>query len=71
MDENEAYERLVKSIESLDLSFAKIDFSRGVRFPMPSSYDPCISDPELRLTHRIKNSRAYEAVMTAGGMYSE
>ena len=61
MDENEAYERLIDKIESMDIPS---QFDSSFRFPMPS-YESSHSPSNYDLTHRRKNSRADEAVRTA------
>ena len=58
MNENEAYEMVIKSIESMDMSSARID---GGRFPMPSHADS-FTPPDYALICR-KGSQAVKAIL--------
>ena len=62
MNENEAYEEVIKYVESINIC-SKFDSS--FRFPIPFREDSHTSS-DYDLTHRRKNSLAAEAVRAAG-----
>lgn len=64
MNEDEAYERVIESVERTNISSARIDFPLGIRFPFPNC-DILNSLSKYNLTDRRKNSLASEAVRNA------